>query len=267
VLNVLSRFGMFDDRNERNVHHSLDTAITACIPPGLLSRQRGTRVLTDERGRCAAGRAGRAWRLTLLLTLIVRAAAARAEEAATASDEKVNWKGRGSLSAYFVPDGSDFLVAVGAADHGALHLEARYGYEDRRTASFFAGWNLAFGGAVEMEVVPMFGVAVGQTNGLVPALELTLSWGPLQYYLEAEVLIDLASVSSSYYYGWSELSAAPVEWMRAGIAIQRTRLVSTGREVSLGPLIGFSVWKIDLTAYWFDPGGSGQYVVVSAGVR
>ena len=29
VQNVLSRFGMFDDRNERNVHHSLDTAITA----------------------------------------------------------------------------------------------------------------------------------------------------------------------------------------------------------------------------------------------
>ena len=223
--------------------------------------------MTDDRGRCAAGRGGRASRLALLLTLLVRAAAARAEEAAAASDETSNWKGRASLSAYFVTNGSDYLVAVGAADHGALHLEARYGYEDRRTASFFAGWNLALGGAVEVEVVPMLGVAVGRTNGLVPALELTLSWGPLQYYLEAEVLIDLASVSSSYYYGWSELSAAPVEWMRAGIVLQRTRLVNTGREVTPGLLIGFSVWKLDLTGYWFEPGGKGQYVVVSAGVR
>jgi hypothetical protein len=203
----------------------------------------------------------------LLLTLFVRSTAARAEEAAPASAETASWKGRVSLSAYFFPDASDYLVAVGAADHGALHLEARYGYEDRRTASFFAGWNLALGGAVEVEVVPMLGAAVGRTNGLVPALELTLSWGPLQYYLEAEVLVDLASVSSSYYYGWSELSLALVEWMRAGIAIQRTRLVNAGREVTPGLLIGFSPWKLDLTGYWFEPGGSGQYVVVSAGVR
>jgi hypothetical protein len=203
----------------------------------------------------------------LLLTLIVRATAARAEEAAAPPAETASWKGRGSLSAYFVPDGSDFLVAVGAADHGALHIEARYGYEDRQTASFFAGWNLALGGAVEVEVVPMLGAAVGRTNGLVPALELTLSWGPLQYYLEAEVLIDLASASSSHYYGWSELSLSLVEWVRAGIAIQRTRIVNAGREVTPGLLIGFSVWKLDLTGYWFDPGGNGHYAVVSAGVR
>jgi hypothetical protein len=202
----------------------------------------------------------------LLLTLFVPAAFVRAEEAA-ASDEAESWKGRASLSAYFLSVGSDLLVPVGAADHGALHLEARYGYEDRQTASFFAGWNLALGGAVEVELVPMLGGAVGRTNGLVPALELTLSWGPLQYYLEAEVLIDLASVSSSHYYGWSELSWAPVEWMRTGLVLQRTRLMNTGREVNPGLLIGFSVWKLDLTGYWFEPGGHGQYVVVSAGVR
>jgi hypothetical protein len=203
----------------------------------------------------------------LLFTLMVRAAAARAAEAGAASNGTASWNGRGSLSAYLFPNGSDYLVAVGAADHGALHLEARYGYEDRRTASFFAGRNLAFGGAVEVQVVPMLGAAVGRRNGLVPALELTLSWGPLQYYLEAEFLIDLASLSSSYYYGWSELSGAPVAWMRAGIVIQRTHLVNTRREVTPGLLIGFSVWKLDLTGYWFEPGGNGQYVVVSTGVR
>jgi len=34
----------------------------------------------------------------------------------------------------------------------------------------------------------------------------------------------------------------------------------------LGPLLGFSVWKLDLTAYWFQPGGIDQFFVASIGV-
>jgi hypothetical protein len=201
-----------------------------------------------------------------LVLLLARAAAQEPPADAAATEEGAGWGGRASLSYYYLPHDSDFLVAIGAADHGALHLEARYGYEDRRTASFFAGWNLGFGEAVRLDLVPMIGAAVGRTGGILPALELTLAWGPLEYYVEAEVLVDLADTSSSYFYAWSELSVAPVPWARVGVALQRTRVVHTGREITPGVLLGFSVWRLDLTAYWFDPGADGQYAVVSAGV-
>ncbi len=60
---------------------------------------------------------------------------------------------------------------------------------------------------------------------------------------------------------------APVEWLRAGVVIERTRVIHTPREVTPGLLVGFSVWRLDLTGYWFAPGADGQYAAVSAGVR
>ncbi len=128
------------------------------------------------------------------------APAAASQESAAPEEEAATWEGRASLSWYFLPDDADYLIATGAADRGALHLEARYGYEDRRTVSLFAGWNLGFGDELEVTVVPMLGAVVGRTNGMAPALELTLAWGPLEYYLETEYVIDFASTDASYLY-------------------------------------------------------------------
>lgn len=195
------------------------------------------------------------------------AAPQEAEPAAGAEDGAATWEGRAAVLAYFHPSQFDFLTGILAADRGALHLEGRYGYEDRLTASLFAGWSLAFGGTLKVNVVPMLGGVFGRINGVVPALELTLALGPLQLYSESEVVIDVASVSSSYFYSWSELTAAPVNWLRAGIALQRTRIVETPLWVSPGLLLGFSVWIFDFTGYWFEPGADSQYGVVSSGVR
>jgi len=173
------------------------------------------------------------------------------------------WEWGPSVLLYVLRDEADFLQPTLTADRGPLHLEARYNYEDRETGSAFVGWNLSFGEELKLGLTPMLGGVFGRTNGIALALTLTLEWGPLALWTQSEYVFDLGDSSASYFYAWSELSVSPVEWLRAGLALQRTRVVETPLEVQWGPLLGFSVWKLTATAYLFAPGQESQYVVLA----
>ena len=71
------------------------------------------------------------------------------------------WSLRASAAAYALPDDDDYIQPTVAAAHGALHLEGRYNYEDRRSVSGFVGWNLQFGNTVTFALTPMFGAVAG----------------------------------------------------------------------------------------------------------
>jgi hypothetical protein len=173
------------------------------------------------------------------------------------------WEWGPSILLYVLRGETDFLQPTLTADRGALHLEARYNYEDRETGSAFVGWNLSFGEELKLGLTPMIGGVFGRTNGIAPALTLTLEWGPLALWSQSEYVFDLGDSSASYFYAWSELSVSFPEWLRVGLALQRTRVVETPREVQWGPLLGVSVWKLTATAYLFAPGKESQYVVVA----
>jgi hypothetical protein len=89
------------------------------------------------------------------------------------------WEWGPSVLLYILRDEADFLQPTLTADRGALHLEARYNYEDRETGSAFVGWNLSFGEELKLGLTPMLGGVFGRMNGIAPALTLTLEWGPL----------------------------------------------------------------------------------------
>jgi len=181
------------------------------------------------------------------------------------------WTGRASASLYFLPHDTDYVLFTGAADRGPLHLEGRYNYEDRRTLSLWAGWNWSTGDELKLTLVPMLGAVLGNTNGIAPGLELTLEWGPLTWYVETEVVVDLGNTDASYFYAWSELSASVPEGtlrgLRGGIVIQRTRAFQQPRDVVPGLLVGYTVGRFELNAYWFLPGGDGQYAALSVGTQ
>jgi hypothetical protein len=189
---------------------------------------------------------------------------------AAAEDESESqesaWSVRVAVSAYLFAHQSDYLQPTVAVDHGVLHLEARYNYEAQRTGSLWAGWNFEWGKELRFALTPMLGGIVGEVNGIAPGLEWVLSWGPLELYSETEFVFDFSNSPGSDIYTWTELSAAPFEWLRAGLALQRTRAFAASRVVQWGPLIGFKVWKLSASAYWFNPGqANAQYWVVSLG--
>jgi hypothetical protein len=201
-----------------------------------------------------------------VVVLVLAAAQASAQPVEQAGHEEQPWSLGASLSWYFVRDQKNFGVVTATADHGPIHLEARYNYEALRTASTFVGWNFEFGETVIFGLTPIVGCMFGEVGGPIVGLEVALGWGPLSFSSQGEWVTDVQGDTGGFVYVWSELDVQPWEWLRAGVVVQRTRVFHTAREVVFGPLLGVSVWKLDLTAYWFQPGGIDQFFVVALGV-
>ncbi len=187
------------------------------------------------------------------------------EEGAVPAPAEQAWTFALGVYAFDPPEDDAYLSPILRADRGALHLEARYQYEDRDTASLFVGGNFAFGDEVSLSLVPMIGVALGDTDGVVPAVELDLAWKGLAFYAESEYLRDLHDPDDSFFYTWDELTFAPSEWLRFGLVAQRTRVFEQELEVDRGFLIGLSGGAISFDAYLFNPDQDEPYGGVSIG--
>jgi hypothetical protein len=173
-----------------------------------------------------------------------------------------------SLAAYWyiVPDDPDSVQPTLTADRDRLHLEARYNYEDLDTASAWVGYNFSGGDTLTFEVTPMLGGVFGTTTGFAPGFELTLGYRGLELYSEGEYVFDTSDSSGSFFYSWSELTFAPVDWLRFGVVAQRTRVYQTDLDIQRGLLVGISLEHVDLTFHAFNPGGEDQTLVFAARV-
>lgn len=168
------------------------------------------------------------------------------------ADEKA-WSFSASASVYFVRDDDDYIQPTFTADRDWLHLEARYQYEDLDTGSAWIGYNFSGGERLAWEFTPMLGGVFGDTKGIAPGYSGSLSWWKLELYSEGEYVFDSDSSAESFFYNWSELTLAPVDWFRFGMATQRTRVHSSSRDIQRGVMVGFTYEKADLSAYLFDP--------------
>jgi hypothetical protein len=168
-----------------------------------------------------------------------------------------------AISAYptLVRGGENYTSAIAAADRGPLHLEARYNYESIGARSAFVGWTFSGEGAITWELTPLLGGAWGTTQAFVPGLEAILAWSQLDFYVEAEYVRDSNEQTSSYTYAWSELGYRPIEWLRVGIAGQRTRIYGGDRDFQRGPFAQLTWDRITIGGYWFNPGSSEQVFV------
>ncbi len=167
-------------------------------------------------------------------------------------DEK-SWSFSASAYTAVVPDDSNYVQPTFTADHGWLHLEARYNYEALDTGSVWLGYNFSGGEKLAWEFAPMVGGVFGDTTGIAPGYKGSLSWWKLELYSEGEYVFDAGSSSDSFFYNWSELALTPVERFRFGLVTQRTRVYQTDRDIQRGPLVGFSFKNVDVTGYVFNP--------------
>ncbi len=170
-----------------------------------------------------------------------------------------------ALTAYptVVRGGDNYTSGIVTADRGPLHLEARINYESVGARSAFIGWNFSGGDEFTWEITPLLGGAWGTTQAFVPGLEASLTWRRLDFYVEAEYVRDTAQHADSYVYAWSELGFRPVEWLRLGLAGQRTRIHGGERDIQRGPFAQLTWGPITIGGYWFNPGAHDQLFVGS----
>jgi hypothetical protein len=173
-----------------------------------------------------------------------------------------------ALTAYptVVRGGENYTSAIAAADRGPLHLEARINYESIGARSAFVGWSLAGGETLTWKLTPLLGGAWGATQAFVPGLEASVAWGRVGAYVEAEWVRDSRERTDSYFYAWTELGFRPIEWLRAGLAGQRTRAYGGERDIQRGPFVQATWRRVTIGAYWFNPGSADQVFVGSVGV-
>ncbi len=170
------------------------------------------------------------------------------------------WSFSAAAYGYVVPDGREFVQPTFTADRGALHLEARYNYEDLDTGSLWVGYKFAGGEKVEWEITPTLGGVFGNTTGIAPGYKGSVSWWKLELYSEGEYVVDVGESSDSFFYNWSELSIAPLDKFRVGIVTQRTRVYHTDRDIQRGFLVGASLERVNFTGYVFNPDDDPTFV-------
>jgi len=176
------------------------------------------------------------------------------------------WSFSASAYGYLVPDSRDYVQPTITADRDWLHLEARYNYEALDTGSAWVGYNFSGGKKLAWAVTPMLGGVFGDTTGIAPGYTGSLGWWKLELYSEGEYLFDTRDSSGSFFYNWSELTIAPLDWFKVGMVTQRTRAYQTDREIQRGFLVGFSYKQVSLTTYVFNPDESKPTVVIAFGV-
>jgi hypothetical protein len=181
------------------------------------------------------------------------------------ADEKA-WSFYASVYTYIVPDSRDYVQPTFTADRDWLHLEARYNYEALDTGSAWLGYNFSGGEKLAWKFTPMLGGVFGNTTGIAPGYRASLSYWKMNLSSEGEYLFDTGNSSDSFFYNWSELTLAPVDWFRFGLVTQRTRLYKTDRDIQRGVLVGFSYKKVDLSAYVFNPDEDKPTLVLGVGL-
>jgi hypothetical protein len=199
-------------------------------------------------------------RTSLVVCALFTATAARAaaETAAEAAVEERPVTGSATAYLYLVPGAPNFVMVVAPVDIRRVHVEARYNYEALDSGAGFIGFNVGWGERLKLRVTPMLGAVVGDLDGWVPALRWTLACWKLDVYSESEVVIDLAETGDSFFYNWTELGIAPLPWLRAGIALQRSRIFHTPLDIQRGLFVSatfrFATASIyEFNAFWTTP--------------
>ena len=168
---------------------------------------------------------------------------------------------------YAMRDQADFGVGIATLDRGPLHLEARYQYEAKDSASVFVGWTFSGGEKLTFSVRPILGVLAGRSQGVIPGLEASVAYGPVDFYVEAEYVRFRHEPDESFTYAWSELGYAPWEWLRVGIVGQRTRTVDSERDIQRGLFGQFMLGPATVGIYAFNPDASSRYWILSLGAK
>jgi hypothetical protein len=206
----------------------------------------------------------------VLATLLGACAAAGAQEAAkpaaAAPETEPKWEFGITAFPTDVRGGPNYTSGTFTADRGPLRFEARVNYEGVGVRSAFVGWTFSGGEEVTWEIRPLIGGTWGDMKALVPALEASVAYKRVDFYIEAEYVHPKDDKQSSYLYAWSELGFKPTEWLRVGLAAQRTRAYGGDRDIQRGPFAQVSFGHFTVGGFWFNPGSDDQVFVASIGV-
>lgn len=190
-----------------------------------------------------------------------------AQEADSDSAATKEWNFSAWAEMFIIPHEDDIFNPTFYARHKTLHLEARYNYEDKNTASLWTGHRFKFGKGVKFVLVPMAAIVFGNTNGVAPGLEMEIMYKKFDFYSESEHVFDFSSRENNFFYMYSELAIRPIRALRTGIMTQRTKLFESDRELQRGIFAEYYFGRFRAGVFYFSPFASDQFWIASFSVE
>ena len=173
------------------------------------------------------------------------------------------WEFSAAAFTYIVPDETNYASPNFRVDRTWLHMEARYNYEDRQTASVWMGYNFKAGNNLVFEITPMVGAVFGRTKGVAPGALMSITYKKFDISTENEYVVNTDDRTANFFYTWSELGYSPLNWLRVGLVAQRNRAYQTPLDVQRGVFVGASHKNLDFTTYLFNLGWTDPTVVLA----
>ena len=201
-----------------------------------------------------------------LFAAMLRCTAQDSKAVSSGASTPKKWDFSLNISGYLVPNDRSYASPTFSADRERLHLEGRYNYENQKTGSLWAGYNLSFGKKLVLEATPMVGAVFGDTTGVAPGYEASLSYWKLAVTSDGEYVFDTGNSDNSFLYSWNELVYSPTDWLHAGLVAQRTRAYHTSLDVQRGFSVGVVHKKMDFTVYTFNAGWTDPTIVLNLGL-
>src|SRR5215472_251026 len=189
-----------------------DCASRDAPPPASANRKRSFHLSTQKMR--AATRKHDRLRLKSTLALAVLACGQLLAQNMPTAPSRAPWEISLTVDGYIPPNEDGYVSPIVAADHGWLHLEARYNFENLRTGSIWIGYKFSAGKKWAFEITPMIGGVLGRNTGIAPGCEASLNYKRVTLSIVNEYVFDTNKKAANFYYGEPELSYRLTQWLR-----------------------------------------------------
>jgi hypothetical protein len=133
-----------------------------------------------------------------------------------------------------------------------FYIEARYNYENLNTASLYFGRSFTIEKKAAIEITPMLGGVVGQTNGISPGFNFRLEYNLFSTSTQCQYTIDLKDIKSSFFWDWTNFYFNFSEHFGIGGAVQILIPQSGDQLYSAGPTLRLSYKKLAAEIYVYN---------------
>jgi len=169
------------------------------------------------------------------------------------TDSVERWTFGAEADYYIFPEDANILPLILTADKGIVHLEARYNYEDRYSASVIGGLNFSFGKKLNVVLTPIAGIVFGRLSAALAGLETDLNFKRLNFNSQSEWVIDFAGKEGNYIYTFNQLGIGVTDHLVLGLTAQRTRLYQTHVDLQRGIFAQYSFGNLSISFSYFNP--------------
>jgi hypothetical protein len=144
------------------------------------------------------------------------------------------------------------------------YVEARYNYEELRSASVYVGKNFSKESeSLYYSVTPIIGGVAGKFTGGSAGMNLQVEYGKFFFYSQSQFTFTPKSKGNNFLFGWAELAVEPLPWVYLGLSLQHTHDLRThGKVTEEGIVIGFNFRRWTFPLYGFNLGDSQRYFIL-----